>query len=135
MTGDDGADSFLDLAREALADERVSGDDQATGQLLRGTATGLRLTDMAAGLAALERAVAVFDRAGRHRLSRRVRYTAWLGPRSSHGATTGTEDDELAGPPPSRSRSAHLDAALEIAGRPQYRHCSKPARSRRLCAG
>ena len=39
----DMSDSFLDLAREALADERVSGDDYATARLLASrTAAGCR---------------------------------------------------------------------------------------------
>ena len=35
-------DSFLELAREALADERLSGDDYATARLLTSTAPGCR---------------------------------------------------------------------------------------------
>ena len=61
----DRSDSFLDLAREALADERVSGDDYATARLLDAYGSRLALTDTAAGTAALERAVALFERAGR----------------------------------------------------------------------
>ena len=45
----DRSDSFLDLAREALADERVSGDDYATGRLLYEYGSRLALTDRPAG--------------------------------------------------------------------------------------
>ena len=59
------SDSFLELAREALADERVNGDDYATGLLLDMYGIRLGRTDKAAGMAALEQAVALFERAGR----------------------------------------------------------------------
>ncbi len=59
------SDSFLELAREALADERVNGDDYATGLLLDMYGSRLARTDKAAGLAAKEQSVALFERVGR----------------------------------------------------------------------
>ena len=53
------------LAREALADERVNGDDYATGLLLDMYGSRLARTDEAAGLAAVEQSVALFERVGR----------------------------------------------------------------------
>ena len=103
----DSTDSFLELAREALADERVSGDDYAIGAAaLRRTASRLVLTDRPAGTAALERAVARFERAGRPS-AEHARAISWLvTSRCRTARRPAARTTSWPGQPPSRSRSA-----------------------------
>ena len=92
----DRSDSFLELAREALADERISGDDYATARLLDTYARRLVRTDKAAGTAALERAVALFERVGRPSVEHARAIGFLVINRIWDGSATGREDDELA---------------------------------------
>ncbi len=92
----DSAESFLDLAREAMADERVRDDDYAAGQLLYAYGQRLGMTDQAAGGSALEEAVARFERAGRPSAEHAFAISWLVSRRLLDGTTTGTEDDDLA---------------------------------------
>ena len=112
----DRADPFLDLAREALADERVSGDDYATGKLLYEYGTRLHLIDRPAGLSALEQAVARFEGAGRPSAEHALAISRLATSRRSTSATTGNEDDELARAADIAEQGGHLNAALELTG-------------------
>jgi hypothetical protein len=92
----DRSDSFLELAREALADERISGDDYATARLLDTYARRLVRTDKAAGTAAMERAVALFERVGRPSVEHARAIGYLVDQPDLDGSATGREDDELA---------------------------------------
>ena len=111
----DRSDSFLALAREALVDERVSGDDYATARLLHAYGSRLSQTDMAAGTAAVERAVALFERAGRPSAEHALAISWIVSRRRLDGVTTGTEDDELARAAAIAERGSDLGAVFELA--------------------
>ena len=78
-------------------------------------------TDKAAGTAAMERAVELFERAGppsaEH--ARAIGYLVFR--RRLDGATTGTEDDELARAVAIAEQCDDLDAVLTLTCRPRRR--------------
>jgi DNA-binding CsgD family transcriptional regulator len=114
----DSADSFLDLAREALADDRVRDDDYAVGQLLYAYGQRLGLTDSAAGRSAMEDAVARFERAGRPSAEHAFAIEWLVYRRFLDGTTTGTEDDELARATVIVEQAGDLGAVIDVvAGR------------------
>jgi DNA-binding CsgD family transcriptional regulator len=107
-------DSFLDLAQEALADDRVSSDDYAAGQLLHAYGSRLAMTDMAAGTAAWERAVELFEHAGRPAAEHARAVGQLVMRRFLEGNRTGTEDEELARAAAIAAQGGHLDTELQL---------------------
>jgi DNA-binding CsgD family transcriptional regulator len=108
------SDSFLELSREALADERVNGDDYATGLLLTMYGSRLARTDKAAGSAAIEQSVALFERVGRPSVEHARAIGNLVIRRIRDGAATGTEDDELARAVVIAEECRDLDAVLNL---------------------
>jgi DNA-binding CsgD family transcriptional regulator len=111
------SESFLELAREALADDRVSGDDYTAGRLLDMYGSRLTRTDKAAGMAALEQSVALFERAGRPSVEHARAIGYLVVRRIVDGGATGTEDDELAHAVAIAEECADLDAVLNLTSR------------------
>jgi DNA-binding CsgD family transcriptional regulator len=110
----DRSDSFLELAREALADERIIGDDYATARLLDTYARRLVRTDKAAGTAALERAVALFERVGRPSVQHARAIGFLVMNRIWDGSAIGAEDDELARAVAIAEECGDLDVVLNL---------------------
>jgi DNA-binding CsgD family transcriptional regulator len=107
-------DSFLNLAREALNDERISGDDFAAGRVLCAYGSRLSVTDMAAGVAALERAVALFERVGRPSAEQAHAIGQLVMRRILVRGRRGTEGDELAEAAAIAEQCGDLDTVLEL---------------------
>jgi hypothetical protein len=96
MSADD-HDTFMRLVQEALADERVTTDDQVTGRLLLMYGNRLVLKDVPTGLATLERAVELFDRSGMPSAAQATTLIRMVLAKILHNyLPTGTEDAELA---------------------------------------
>jgi DNA-binding CsgD family transcriptional regulator len=110
----DRSDSFLELAREALADDRIIGDDYATARLLDTYARRLVRTDKAAGTAAMERAVALFERVGRPSVEHARAIGFLVMNRIWDGSATGREDDELARAVAIAEECGDLDVVLNL---------------------
>ena len=91
---DDG--TFMRLAENALADPRVTTNDQATGQLLRLYGDRQGISDVSAGLATLERAVLLFDRAGKPCAEQVRALQRFVHAKTRNGRTTGNEAAEMA---------------------------------------
>jgi DNA-binding CsgD family transcriptional regulator len=91
---DDG--TFMHLAENALADHRVTTNDQATAQLLRLYGNRLMGSDVSAGLATLERAVLLFDRAGKPCAEQVRAFQRFVQAKTRSGLTTGNEAAEMA---------------------------------------
>jgi DNA-binding CsgD family transcriptional regulator len=93
----DDHDTFMRLVQEALADERVTTDDQVTGRLLLNYGNRLVLKDVPSGLATLERALGLFDRSGKPSASQATTLIRIVLAKVLHNyLPTGTEDAELA---------------------------------------
>jgi DNA-binding CsgD family transcriptional regulator len=93
----DDHDTFMRLVREALADERVTTDDQVTGLLLLMYGNRLVLKDVPSGLATLERALELFDRSGKPSVAQAATLIRVVLAKILHNyLPTGTEDAELA---------------------------------------
>jgi DNA-binding CsgD family transcriptional regulator len=87
--------TFFRLVEAALADAEVAADDHATGQIL--SLYGFRFVDIdvAAGVAALERAVTHFDRTGQPSAEQARALLRLVKVKTFSNATTGTEEAEL----------------------------------------
>ncbi len=94
LRGDE--ETLAPLVQEALADDRVTSDNRASGVLLGFYGLWLVDTDVAAGVDALERAVARLDRDGQPSLEQARALYNLARIKTINGAVTGTEDDELA---------------------------------------
>ena len=108
--------NFDRLIEEALADDRVASDDQATGQLLRRQGDRLASVDRTASLAALERAVAVFDGAGQPSAEQARALQALAQTKIFYDIRTGTEDEELERATVIAEQVGAVDVLIEIEG-------------------
>ena len=108
--------NFDRLVEEALADDRVASDDQATGQLLRRQGDRLASVDRTASLAALERAVAVFDSTGRPSAEQARALQTLAQTKIYYDIRTGTEDEELERATNIAEQVGAVDVLIEIEG-------------------
>jgi DNA-binding CsgD family transcriptional regulator len=106
---------FLRLARDALADGRVTADDEATGRLLRVYGDRLVGTDLTAGLAAQEQAVARFEQTGQPSAEQARALHRFATAKISNGAPSGTEEAELTRAAAIAEQVGALDVMLEMA--------------------
>ena len=122
----DRSDPFLDLAREALADERVSGDDYATAQLL--SAYGTRLVSLTGRPAVRAGAGGGPVRACRPPIGRaRTRHpSARDQPKLYAAPRPATRTTNWPGPADIAEQGGHLDAVLDLTGN-RGRTCWKSA--------
>lgn len=111
----DGDDTFVHLAEEALADVRVAVDDEATAQLLSWYGQRLAVFDVSAGLAASERAVRLFERAGRPSAEYAYAVRSFTRNKVASVRTSGTEDAELAFAAAIAEAAGAVDAGLVVA--------------------
>ena len=88
--------NYLQLLERALADDRITADDRVTAELTRLYGMRLALTDVAAGVATLQRAVALFERSGRPCADHARALLRLVHAKTDNAATTGTEAAELA---------------------------------------
>jgi DNA-binding CsgD family transcriptional regulator len=108
-------ETFMGLAREALADHRVTADDEAAGLLMRLYADRLLLTDIPVGMAAMEKAVALFDRTGRPGAEQARTLLRHVNAKIIHRLTTGTEDAELERAAAIAEQVGAVDVQIELA--------------------
>ena len=92
----------LSLARSALADPRVTADDATTAELLSRFGNRVVNTDVPAGIAAHQRAIALFDHVGHPSAEQARALSRFVMTKEVHGVTTGSE-------------AAELDRAMDIA--------------------
>ena len=111
----DGYDDFLDLAREALADERVTADDEATARILGRYGDRLCMRDTAAGLAALERASVLFEAVARPSDAYAGTLRSLVLHRLETGDLTGTEEGDLARAADIAEPAGAVDYLIELA--------------------
>jgi DNA-binding CsgD family transcriptional regulator len=108
--------NFHRLVEKALADDRITSDDQATGQLLRRQGERLASVDRTASLAALERAVAVFDSAGQPSAEQARALQALAQTKIFYDIRTGTENEELERATVIAEQVGAVDVLIEIEG-------------------
>jgi DNA-binding CsgD family transcriptional regulator len=106
---------FESLLRAALADDRVISDDHATAQLLTLKAHRIGSRDQTAALTTLERALSLFDRAGRPSVQHAHALRAFVRVKRLDGATTGREEAELARAADLAEQLGASDILLEMA--------------------
>jgi DNA-binding CsgD family transcriptional regulator len=93
----DDHDAFMRLVQEALADARITTDDQVTGRLLLMYGNRLVLMDVPSGLATLARALELFDRSEKPSVAQAATLIRIVLAKILHNyLPTGTEDAELA---------------------------------------
>jgi DNA-binding CsgD family transcriptional regulator len=92
---DDGP-RYRQLLERALADDRVTADDLVTAELTGLYGYWLVITDVAAGVATMQRAVALFRRSGPPSGEQARALLNLARAKTGHAATTGTEAAELA---------------------------------------
>jgi DNA-binding CsgD family transcriptional regulator len=105
----------LRLVRAALADKRVTADDATTADLLSRYGNRVVSTDVVAGLAAHERAVALFEQVGYPSVEQAQALARFVLTKQLHGATTGSEDAELARATAIADALEDLDLQVELA--------------------
>jgi DNA-binding CsgD family transcriptional regulator len=112
----DDNDTFMRLARDALADERVTMNDQMTGELLHLYGNRLALADVAAGVSVLERAVGLFERTGRPSAAHARTLLRLVTAKTFHNSVAaGTEEAELARAAAIAEQVGDLDLLAEVA--------------------
>jgi DNA-binding CsgD family transcriptional regulator len=112
----DDNDTFMSLARDALADERVTMDDQMTGELFHLYGNRLALVDVAAGISVLERAVGLFERTGQPSAAHARTLLRLVSAKTFHNSVaTGTEEAELARAAAIAEQVGDLDVLAEVA--------------------
>ena len=107
----------ISLEREALDDERVKADDHATAQLLAWYGEDLAFFDLAASVAALEEAVAAFDRTGLPSADQARALEMLVSVKFNAAALTGTEAAELARAESIAQEVGAIDVLVNVAGR------------------
>ncbi len=107
---------YRQLLERALAEPRVTADDRVTARLTWRYGSWLEVTDVAAGVATLQRAVALFERSGgppcgEHALA----LLSLARAKTNNAATTGTEAAELAEAARIADAAEDLAVQLELA--------------------
>ena len=108
---DDGP-RYRQLLERALADRRITSDDRVTARLTWLYGNWLELTDVAAGVATMQRAVALFERSGPPCADHALALLTLARAKTDNAATTGTEAAELA--EAARIADASGDVAVQL---------------------
>ena len=108
----DDSPQYLQLLQRALADQRITADDLVSARLTALYGNRLQVTDVAAGVATLQGAVAIFERSGPPSAEAARALLFLVRAKRYNAATTGTEAAELA--EAARIADAAGDVAVQL---------------------